>query len=208
MRTLLSLTALLLPFTAFPGVLRAQSCGAVQIGLYSEQAGEPVTEGEVIDVQLQVYTLTGMRVNGCSISWRVSGPGTLIADDNYGARVRVGPGPGTITLIARPRGGGRAAGIRFAVTEIPMLLELRPDTLVLAVGQEKRPELLLTTGRGDTHTLHSARWESDTPAVAAVDSAGTVRAVAPGTATIRATIELSGGQRERSVSAVVKVGGQ
>jgi hypothetical protein len=205
-RTLLILTALLLSLAFRPSAAEAQSCGAVQIGLYSDQAGEPVSEGELIDVQLQIYSLSGMQLNGCSVSWQVSGPGTLLTDDQYGARIRVGPGPGTLTVTVRPRGGGgRTAGIRFAVTEVPMLLELHPDTIALAVGEETRPLLTLTTGRGDTYPLHSARWESDNPADATVDSTGMVRGAAPGLASIRATIELSGGARERSVTAVAKV---
>jgi mannobiose 2-epimerase len=206
LRTLVLLIGLLLPFAALPGTLQAQGCGAVQIGLFSDRSGSAVGEGEVIDIQLQIYSLSGMQLNGCSVSWRVTGPGTLLNDGPYGARVRVGPGPGTLTVSVRPRGSSRSASIRFAVVETPMLLELRPDTIMLAIGEEKRPELLLTTGAGDTHTLHSARWESDTPAVATVDSTGMVRAIAPGTATIRATIDLSGGERQRSVSAVVRVG--
>lgn len=203
-RTLLLSALLSLAFV--PSTALAQRCGSVQIGLYSDQSSAAVSEGEIIDVQIQIYTLTGMPINGCSVSWHVSGPGTLLMDDQYGARVRVGPGPGTLNVTARPRGGGgRTASLRFAVTEIPMLLDLHPDTLVLAIGAEQRPDLTLTTGRGDTYPLHSARWETDNPAVATVDSTGMVHAVAPGFATLQATIDLSGGERQRSTTAVVQV---
>jgi hypothetical protein len=204
-RTLLLLSALLLPLVTLAPPAHAQRCGLVQIGLYSEQSGGPVSEGELVDVQVQIYSYSGMPLNGCSVSWRVSGPGTLIADDSYGARVRVGPGPGTLNVSVRPRGSTQSASLRFAVTEVPMLLELRPDTVALAVGAEQRPNLTLTTARGDTYPLHSARWESDNPAVATVDSTGVVRGVTRGTATVKATIELSGGARERSVTTTVKV---
>jgi hypothetical protein len=203
------LPALLLTFAALPSTLAAQLCsGMVQIGLYSEQSGSPVAEGDLVDVQFQTYSYSSGQMLNCDVNWSVSGPGRILTEDQYGARIRVGAGPGTLTVTARLRGGsGRYASLRFAVLETPMLLELRPDTLNLAVGEQKKPDLLLTTGSGDTYALHEAKWESDNPAVAAVDSTGTVRGVAAGTASVKATIELSNGERQRSAAAVVKVGG-
>jgi hypothetical protein len=205
----LLLPALLLSIAALPSTSAAQICsGMVQIGLYSEQSGAPVAEGDVIDVQFQTYSFSTNQMVNCDVSWSVAGPGRILTEDRYGAQIRVGEGPGTLTVTARLRGGaGRYASLRFAVLETPMLLELRPDTLSLAVGEQKRPDLLLTTGSGDTYALHEAKWESDNPAVAAVDSTGTVRGVAAGTASVKATIQLSNGERQRAASAVVKVGG-
>jgi hypothetical protein len=209
LRNLFLLPAILLSVAALPSALTAQICsGMVQIGLYSEQSGTPVAEGDVIDVQFQTYSYSSNQMVNCDVSWNVAGPGRLLTEDRYGAQIRVGAGPGTLTVTARLRGSaGRSASLRFAVLETPMLLELRPDTLALAVGEQKRPDLLLTTGSGDTYALHEATWESDNPAVAAVDSTGTVRGVGAGTASIKATIELSNGERQRSASTVVKVGG-
>jgi hypothetical protein len=209
LRNLFLLPAILLSVAALPSALTAQICsGMVQIGLYSEQSGTPVAEGDVIDVQFQTYSYSTNQMVNCDVSWNVAGPGRLLTEDRYGAQIRVGAGPGTLTVTARLRGSaGRSTSLRFAVLETPMLLELRPDTLALAVGEQKRPDLLLTTGSGDTYALHEATWESDNPAVAAVDSTGTVRGVGAGTASIKATIELSNGERQRSASTVVKVGG-
>jgi uncharacterized protein YjdB len=91
-----------------------------------------------------------------------------------------------------------------AVAEVQVV----PAAVTLAVGAERR--LTAMAYDADGNVIASGvryRWLSNNVNVARVDSTGTVRAVAPGTAVVRAVAEGSGKPPKRGVAAVTVRGG-
>jgi hypothetical protein len=77
-------------------------------------------------------------------------------------------------------------------------LTASPASLNLQAGQQRVIELVARDSAGKLVANPAVTWRSDAPATAAVDAAGVIRAVAPGTARVTATVG--------ALSAVVQVG--
>ena len=107
---------------------------------------------------------------------------------------------GTATIIVTTVDGGKTATCAVTVVEkiVPVeSVNLNKTALTLEIGTN---ELLAATIAPATATTKSLTWESDKPAVASVDIAGRVTAVAAGSATISVTAD--GGKTAKCVVTV------
>lgn len=139
-------------------------------------------EGDTATMKATVRDARGVEVPGAPVSWSVSD--TLRASvASNGIVTLFAPGPVTVTATSGSIAASRTLDIRRLsvqlVTVLPAALQLGTgDVVVLGVrvqGEGGRDAL----GRLVTIT-------SDDPAIASIDAAGRVHAVAPGTTTIRA----------------------
>jgi len=96
-------------------------------------------------------------------------------------------GPGTTTIIARVGDLQGASEVIVTVGEI-VRLDIHPKTALVRVGDSQRFDIVAYGPDGKAYEGSAAIFRSSDPAVAAVDAGGTVAGIAPGTATIRATV--------------------
>ena len=119
-----------------------------------------------------------------SSQWSSSRP-SVATVDAHGVVSTVGPG--TTTIVARL--GELQAGCDVIVSVRDVVrLQLRPATAILRVGDVQRFEVLGFGPDGKAIEGMSTVFQSSDRAVARVDAAGDATGVAPGTATIRATL--------------------
>lgn len=174
--------------------------GAVQFvpGEQSVELGDEVT-----------WTLRVKDVNGASRSsagvrvWS-SDPAVLLVDDT-GARARA-VHLGEAMLYAAPEDATLAvppASARVVVTDVIVArLELFPATLDLEVGAVAAVNVQSVDRRGVQVMSSNIAWQIDAPHIAAVEGQGIVRALTPGTCTIRATATNADGSIAESAVAV------
>lgn len=156
----------------------------------------PVLEslGDELRLAGAVVLATGDTVPGVVIRWRAldGGPVEVSADGR---------------AVARREGEARveASAERFmAITRVrvrqkPAQVEVRSSSSVLGVGGSETLKVTLRDARGNEITGRGATWVSSNPSVVSVDSAGRVRAVSVGTATITASAEGASGSVEVTV---------
>jgi len=105
------------------------------------------------------------------------------------------PGPSTVPITPP---AGPAAPVALAVAEVL----LNPAKTTLDSGRTVRLRLELRAAeRVPIREERATAWTSSAPLVATVDSAGTVRALAPGRATITAVVEGKSGRAQVDVRA-------
>lgn len=136
-------------------------------------------------------TVTGRFSDGTEqnltsqVSWTSSAP-TVATVDSLGLVRAVTMGTATITAA---RGGFTATSTVTTTTATLTSIELTPTTLTIARGLTRQ---LVVNGRysnGLTQPVTSmTTWASSSASVATLSSAGLLTAVAPGTATITATV--------------------
>lgn len=116
------------------------------------------------------------------------------------------PGKATITAVPEPHGPeqGKAPVLKIAVTVVQLSesVAINPKEMTVAVGKTAKAEAEVTPGNTSNKKVS---WESSDPSVATVAN-GTVKGVAPGTATIRAiAADGSGVAGESTVTVIVPV---
>lgn len=99
---------------------------------------------------------------------------------------------------------GGSGGVPTAPAATVVAVSISPATDVMKLAATERWGLNATLSSGAVQSV-AATWASDTPAVATVDSSGTVTAVAAGRATIAA--EYQGQRATRSLRVVPDYGG-
>ncbi len=96
-------------------------------------------------------------------------------------------GSGTTTIIGRIGDVQGASEVIVTVGEIARL-EIHPMTALVRVGDAQRFEIVAYAPSGKAYEACAALFNSSDPAVATVDADGAASGIAPGTATIRATV--------------------
>jgi hypothetical protein len=96
-------------------------------------------------------------------------------------------GPGTTTIVGRIGELQGASEVIVTVGEIARL-EIRPTTALVRVGDSQRFEIVAYAPSGKAYEACAAVFRSSDPAVATVDAGGAASGIAPGTATIKATV--------------------
>jgi uncharacterized protein YjdB len=94
---------------------------------------------------------------------------------------------GTTTVIARVGDLQAASEVIVTIGEISRL-DIHPKTALVRVGDSQRFDVVAFGQDGKAYEGSAAVFRSSDPAVASVDASGTVSGIAPGTATIRATV--------------------
>ena len=96
-------------------------------------------------------------------------------------------GTGTTTIIARIGDVQAASEVVVTVGDIARL-DIHPKTALVRVGDAQRFDIVAYGPDGRAYEGSAALFQSSDPLVASVDAGGTVSGIAPGTATIRATV--------------------
>lgn len=119
------------------------------------------------------------------VTWTSLNP-AVVSVSNDGEVAGVSPGVGTVQAVA----SGQTATAVIVVTTIPVAsVRLTPAVDTLAVGGTRQLTATPLDSIGATLTARDVAWTSRDPGVASVSSTGLVTAVAPGTATVVATVE-------------------
>lgn len=103
-----------------------------------------------------------------------------------------GVAAGTAVLTATSEGKTGTAAI--TVTPVPVAtVALSPATASLPIGETQQLSVVARDAQGNALPGRSVTWSSSNSAIASVSAAGVVTAVAPGSATISATVEAKSG---------------
>jgi uncharacterized protein YjdB len=124
-----------------------------------------------------------MPAGGWPVSWR-SDDARIATVSASGVVTAVAPGATSIWVAAGARAA--SAGITVVSTSTVLGISLSPATLYLAPGAQGSFTPLLTTVGSAPAGGWPIAWSTVAPAIATVDAAGVVTAVAPGSTTISA----------------------
>lgn len=143
-----------------------------------------VTGGSA-QLQARLVDIQGTTLTDRQVAW--SSSNEAVATVTQAGRVTgVAPGGATITAAA----GGRTGQVAVTVAVAPVaLVTVSPSLDTLVAGAESQLVATLRDATGAVLAGRAVGWSSSNLAVATVSSTGTVRAIAPGTATVSATSE-------------------
>lgn len=140
----------------------------------------------------------GSALTDRAVSWNSSAAAVASVD---GSGLVQAQAAGTAMITATVE--GKAASAQITVIPIPVAsVAVSPDSATLEVGSTRQFSATARDASGNVLTGRAFTWSSSAAAVAAVDSSGVIRAVAPGSATITATSE---GQSAAATVTVVPV---
>ncbi len=166
--------------------------------------GQQATAGTAVGQPLvaRAADTQGGVVAGATAAWEVvSGAGSVeavgAATDAGGltrANWTLGPGAGEQSV--RVTVGTASALFHASAAAGPAAsIEVTPATLLLdAIGATGALQAAASDANGNAITGRSAEWTSSAPAIASVNGTGTVTAVAPGDATVRAKLDGASGE--------------
>src|SRR6202162_3184864 len=139
--------------------------------------------GTTIVVTGNVKKSSGKPISA-AVTWTSSKPAvaTISADG-----VVTSVGPGTATIIGRIGDVQGASEVIVTVGEIARL-EIHPTTALVRVGDSQRFEIVAYAPSGQAYDACAAIFRSSDPSVATVDAGGAASGIAPGTATIKASV--------------------
>jgi uncharacterized protein YjdB len=139
--------------------------------------------GTIIALTAVVKDSEGMPISR-PITWTSSKPAVArIAGEGAVASV----GPGTTTIIGRVGDVVGASEVIVTVGEI-VRLEIHPTTALVRVGDSQRFEIVAYAPDGKPYASCTAVFQSSDPAVATVNAGGSASGIAPGTASIKASV--------------------
>ncbi|MCA9737545.1 MAG: Ig-like domain-containing protein [Gemmatimonadetes bacterium] len=185
-----------------PASLRAVS-GQAQ----SAPVGQTLPEPLVVEVR----DAGGQPLAGISVNWTVaSGTGIVdhgvTATDGAGrASVRwtLGSVAGSQQVVARAGGLPATTFVASATAGAVAEVRVTPSTASLSTGESRSFVATAVDAAGNPVPAAGMQWSSSASAVATVDASGQVRAVAPGAATIRASLNGVTGQAAVTVASSV-----
>lgn len=136
---------------------------------------------------------------GRAVSWATSNP-AVASVSATGIITGVAPGTAAITATVE----GKTATATVNVTPVPVAtVSVAPGTSKVYVGQSVNLAATPRDSAGGALTGRSVTWSSTNSAVASVSATGVVTALAPGSATITATVEGKTGSATIQVSLVL-----
>ncbi|MEO7965337.1 MAG: Ig-like domain-containing protein [Gemmatimonadaceae bacterium] len=157
-----------------------------------------LTEGETQQLTARVYDALGNVLAGRVITY-LSGAPAVATVDATGLVTAVGPG--TALIIATSEGARATTSVSVVAASVAKVA-VSPSTGSLLQGATAQLTATITDSRGLPMAGKVATWTSSNPTVASVSSAGLVRAVAPGSATITATSDGVSGTATFAISLV------
>lgn len=143
--------------------------------------------GQTVQLAVSLFDPTGTLLAGRPIIWQSSAPD--IATVGRGSGLVTGVAAGTATIVAIDSLSGFAANTSVTVVIPVATLVVSPPATTLAIGGSQQLIASAFDVSGAPLTGRSVIWSSSNSAVASVSSLGLVTAVAPGTATITASVE-------------------
>lgn len=151
--------------------------------------------GDTIQLAALITDERGAAVPGARPVWTSTDPGVLTVDQ-AGTVVAAGAGSAAVAV----RVGELESRRRIVVRQRPARLELGDSVVRMNEGERVRPPARVLDARGHPIAVLDASWSSGDPAVAAVDSTGSISAVSPGETQLTATAP---GGLQAAVSLVV-----
>jgi uncharacterized protein YjdB len=138
-----------------------------------------------LTVQLADSLGRPLSLTGRTITWASASPPLATVS---GAGVVSALTPGTVAITATSE--GKVGTAQVTVNPIPVAsLTVSPATVQVSAGSSVQLTATPHDSLGTAISGRRAVWSSAQPAVATVDSLGVVRAVAPGSVVIRASID-------------------
>ncbi|MBU6366168.1 MAG: Ig-like domain-containing protein [Gemmatimonadetes bacterium] len=151
--------------------------------------------GATLPMTASARDSAGGVLTGRPVTWQSSTPAVASIT---AAGVVTGVAPGTATITATVE--GRAATAVVTVERVPVAsVSITPTSVALLVDSTAQLATVARDSAGATLADRPAAWASSAPAVAQVSASGVLRGIAPGTATITATVE------GRTATATVRV---
>jgi uncharacterized protein YjdB len=156
--------------------------GSVAVGA---PAGSIRQEGTV-DLDATLLDTQGAAAVGRSIQW--SSSNTAIATVNSSGVVS-GVADGTVTITATSEGVSGTTQVTVSGAPLVASVSVSPGTAFRGVGQTLQMSHTSRAASGNSIAGTTATWSSSNTGVATVDVNGLVTFVAPGTATITASVD-------------------
>ncbi|HXG44016.1 MAG TPA: Ig-like domain-containing protein [Gemmatimonadales bacterium] len=141
--------------------------------------------GDTLPLTALAADARGLALTAAAVHW-MSDDSTVAVVDSAGQVVARGPGVTSVTVAA----GSRAARARIWVLPRVAQLALEGDSVLrLAEGETRRVSAVARDARGHRIAAPGLQWSTADREIAAVDTSGAVRAVAPGSTTLAAGVE-------------------
>ncbi len=147
-----------------------------------------VQVGGTVQLTATPRDAAGNPLAGRPVTWESSAPGIATVDAN-GRVTAVAPGTATIRAISEGRTGTSTITVTAAPPTPVASVSVTPPTAEAQAGGTVQLTATPRDAAGNPLAGRPVTWESTAPGVATVNANGLVTAVAPGTATIRATSE-------------------
>ncbi len=164
-------------------------------------ASTSIQNGQATSASAVLRDAQGNVLTGRVIAWSSSNTAVATVDASSGAVRAVAPGSAAIRATSEGVRGEATITVS-APPGVPVAsVTVTLASASIAVGAATTASAVLRDGNNNVLTGRVVAWSSSNSAVATIDSAGRVRAVAPGTANIRATSEGITGQAAITVSA-------
>ncbi len=142
-----------------------------------------VPMGETLQLTVTVVDANGRAVEGESVAF-ASSDGAILTVDEEGLLTSVG---GTGTSLITATSGSLEAEVEAQVVLTPLTMAVSPASLALEAGAEGQLSVTVTDENADSIPDAAILFATTDAFVASVNTAGTVTAGAPGTATITIT---------------------
>ena len=153
--------------------------------------------GDSAQLAVEVLDQNGRAMSGVAVIWS-SSDAAIAAVTSAGLVRGAGAGSATVSATAGQASGNAAITVSPALQ--PTTVSVTPSEVGLAVGDSVQLAAEVRDQNGDAMTGAAVTWSSNNAAIAAVTSAGLVRAASAGTATITATAGQASGNVEVAVS--------
>jgi uncharacterized protein YjdB len=161
--------------------------GVTKLQLAPAAASIPI--GGALTFVVTAFDTLGAPVNAAAITWNSSAP-AIVSVDAGGVARALAAGTATVTAMSN----GRTATATLQVTRPPVgAVTVASPSPTLAVGARMRLALAVRDTAGTPLTGRRASWSTSAQNVAIVSPDGEVLGLAPGTATLTATVESSSG---------------
>jgi uncharacterized protein YjdB len=146
--------------------------------------GALLNVGDTQVITPTVYDNLGGQLLGRTVTWVSANP-TVASVNSAGVVTAVGVGTTTVTATVE----GRSATASIQVTAPVASVVVSPRTANLLVGGVLQLNATSLDAAGGVLARRAVTWLSSNPAVAVITSQGLLTGVAPGSATISATVE-------------------
>ena len=162
----------------------------------------PAVDSVVVTQTLQLTAVakdaSGATLSGRVISWSTSDP-TRATVSSTG--LVTGVTPGDVTISASAEGKTGSASVKVKIKPVGAVT-ISPSQFSVQVGQTRQLTVQVTVDQGNMLSGRPVSFTTSGPLIATVSVGGLVTAVAPGSATIRATSEGKTGTADVTVTAV------
>jgi uncharacterized protein YjdB len=144
-----------------------------------------LTPGARATLAAIAYDAAGRPLDGRAIVWASSNPDVATVDAS-GSVVAVAAGSATISATSEGISG--TASVSVAIPAIASVV-IQPRSATLQRGESVQLAAAVTDASGAAVTNRTPTWTSTSPAVAIVSASGLVSAIAPGTASVVASLD-------------------